>query len=60
MYQEDTVKLGESGKQKGNLNEIAHMVTYKDVPYIEFSLNGYSFNFKVPKDVSKYLNSKQQ
>ncbi|GGB40473.1 hypothetical protein F3157_16965 [Virgibacillus dakarensis] len=59
MYQKDTVKLGESEKQKDNLNEVAAMTTYKDLPYIEFSVKSYSFNFKVPEEVAEYLNSKQ-
>lgn len=59
MYQEDTVKLGESNKQTGNLNEIVTMTTYKNVPYIKFSFKSYSFNFKVPEDVSEYLNNKK-
>lgn len=58
MYQEDTAKLGESEKQKDNLSEIATMTTYTDVPYVKFNLKSFSFNFKVPKDVAEYLNSK--
>jgi len=57
MYQKDTVKLGESENQKDNLNEVASMTTYKDVPYIKFSLKSFSFNFKVPEEVHEYLNS---
>lgn len=55
MYQEDTVKFGESGNEQ-DLNEIANMTTYKDDPYVEFSLKGHSFSFKVPNDVSEHLN----
>ncbi|MEW9677874.1 hypothetical protein ABRT01_17190 [Lentibacillus sp. L22] len=59
MYQKDTVKPGESENQNDNLNEVAAMTTYKDVPHIEFSLKSYSFNFKVPKEVAEYLKSNQ-
>lgn len=56
MYQADTVKLGKISKQENHLNQIATMTTYKDVPYIEFKLKSFTFSFKVPKDVSEYLN----
>jgi hypothetical protein len=59
MYQKDTVKLGESEKQNDDLNEVATMTTYKDVPNVKFNVEGFSLNFKIPKDVAKYLNSIQ-
>lgn len=56
MYQKNTAKLDESEKQKDNLNEVATMTTYKDIPYIDLSFKNYSFSFKVSDGVSEYLN----
>lgn len=56
MYQKDTVKLGDSENPKNDLSEVATMTTYKDVPYLKFSVKDFSFNFKIPEDVSEYLN----
>ncbi|RSL34261.1 hypothetical protein D7Z54_06805 [Salibacterium salarium] len=50
MYQE----VGASGE--GDLEEVATMTTFKDTSYIEFSFQGFSFNFKVPEEVIEYLN----
>ncbi len=59
IYQKDTVKLGESENQNDNLNEVATMTTYKDVPYVKIIMKSLSFNFKVPKDVAEYLHLNQ-
>lgn len=59
IYQKDTVKLGESEEQNDNLNEVATMTTYKDVPYVKITMKSLSFHFKVPKDVAEYLNLNQ-
>ncbi len=57
MYRKDAAKFSWSRKQKDNLNEVATMTSYKNVPYIKFSLKSFSFNFKVPEEVHEYLNS---
>ena len=57
IYRKDAAKLTWSNKKKDNLNEVATMTTYKNVPYIKFSLKSFSFNFKVPEEVHDYLNS---
>lgn len=56
MYRKDTVKLGEVSKQDSKLNKIATMTTYKDIPYIKLNLKSFAFSFKIPKEVSEYLN----
>lgn len=56
IYQKDTVKPVESKDQTDDLNEVATMITYKDVPNLVKSI---SFSFKIPKDVAEYLNSNQ-
>ncbi|MBE7102515.1 hypothetical protein FT637_05495 [Bacillus cereus] len=59
MYQEDTPKLLESGKDKKELYEIGTMTVYKDVPYVEVELKINKIknknSFKVPEDVAKKL-----
>ncbi|MCK1985668.1 MULTISPECIES: hypothetical protein [Peribacillus] len=59
MYQEDTVKLGESKTDKKELEQIATIITYKDSPYIELRTKKLHLNFKVPKDVAEYLSKKE-
>lgn len=58
MYQQDTVKIGESENQNDDLNEVATMTTYKDVPNVKFDVESLSLSFKVPDEVAEYLNSK--
>ncbi|MCQ6532512.1 hypothetical protein [Bacillus mycoides] len=55
MYQEDTPKLLDSGKDKKELNEIGTMTVYKDVPYVEVEMKNKKMSFKVPEDVAKDL-----
>lgn len=55
MYQEDTVKLGESNSDEKELKQIATITTYKDSPYITLKTEKLNFSFKVPKDVAEYL-----
>ena len=57
IYRKDAAKFSLSKKHKDNLNEVATMTTYEDVPYIKLSLKKFSFNFKVPEEVHEYLNS---
>ena len=57
MYQIDTVKSGDSKNQNDDLSEIANMTTYKEVPNVKFNVKSFSFDFKVPKEVSEYLDS---
>lgn len=57
IYRKDAAKLSWSKKKKDNLNEVATMTTYKNVPYIKFNLKSFSFNFQVPEEVHEYLNS---
>ncbi|MBA4538561.1 hypothetical protein H1Z61_15850 [Bacillus aquiflavi] len=55
MYQEDTITISELGKNNNKLNEIADITVYENIPYIEFHMKNYTFSFKVPKEVTKYL-----
>lgn len=57
IYRKDAAKLSWSKKNKDNLNEVATMTTYENVPYIKLNLKKISFNFKVPEEVHEYLNS---
>ncbi|MED1020265.1 hypothetical protein [Bacillus mycoides] len=55
MYQEDTSKLLDSGKDKKELHEIGTMTVYKDVPYVEVEMKNKKMSFKVPEDMAKDL-----
>ncbi|WP_147554231.1 hypothetical protein [Bacillus testis] len=43
LYQEDTVKLGESKTDEKGLKQIATMITYKDRPFIKLSTKKTNF-----------------
>lgn len=53
MYRQETVKLFHSGDRK--MIEAGNITTYKDIPYIELNLKGFSFTFEVPQHVADYL-----
>ncbi|ANV74660.1 hypothetical protein BCM43_30040 (plasmid) [Bacillus thuringiensis] len=53
MYQEETVKLGESNSDEKKFKQIATIITYKDSPYITLKIGKLNFNFKASKDVEK-------
>ncbi|MGG4268411.1 hypothetical protein [Peribacillus simplex] len=57
MFQEDTVKLGESNTDEKELKQVATIITYKDSPFINFKTKKLNFSFKVPKDVAEYLSN---
>lgn len=59
IYQADTIKLGESKKDKKDLKLITIITTYKDSPYIELKTKIVDVTFKVPKDVAEYLNKEK-
>ncbi|MGF9776704.1 hypothetical protein ABEX30_30325 [Priestia aryabhattai] len=61
MYQEETVKLGESSnKNENELQQVAIITTYKGIPYIEVEIKNLNLKLKVPNDVSEYLSSQGQ
>ncbi|MDP9726428.1 hypothetical protein J2W44_005540 [Priestia aryabhattai] len=61
MYQEGTVKLGESSnKNEKELQQVAIITTYKGIPYIDVEIKNLNLKLKVPNDVSEYLSSQGQ
>ncbi|MGP0689660.1 hypothetical protein ACW5UC_24245 [Priestia aryabhattai] len=61
MYQEETVKLGESSnKGKKDLKQVATVTTYKGIPYIDVEIKNLNLKLKVPNDVSEYLSIQSQ
>ncbi|NGY89717.1 hypothetical protein F3K44_04145 [Bacillus megaterium] len=61
MYQEGTVKLGESSnKGKKDLKQVATVTTYKGIPYIDVEIKNLNLKLKVPNDVSEYLSIQSQ
>ncbi|CAM4270924.1 hypothetical protein BAMA_20815 [Bacillus manliponensis] len=57
LYQEDTIKLGESKADKRELKHVGTIITYKNSPYIQLKSKKLTFNFKVPKDVTEQLSN---
>ncbi|MGR6341505.1 hypothetical protein ACU5CE_27460 [Priestia megaterium] len=58
MYQEGTVKLGESSnKNEKELQQVAIVTTYKGIPYVSVEIKKLNLSLKVPNDVSEYLSS---
>ncbi|MGG3196801.1 hypothetical protein [Priestia aryabhattai] len=59
MYQEGTVKLGESSnKSKKEFQQVATVTTYKGIPYVSVEIKKLNLSLKVPNDVSEYLSNK--
>ena len=55
MYHKSTVKAGDSKDKNNDLSEVATMTTYKDTPNVKFNIKSFSFDFKIPKEASEYL-----
>jgi len=55
MYQERTTKLGESSDGPTTVKEVAKITTYKDIPYIDFTIHNNIFGFEVTEDIAEYL-----
>lgn len=53
--QEATVKPAEKEKNR-ELNEVARLITYKNIPYVTLKVSFINLNMKIPKDVAEYLN----
>ncbi|MCM3056195.1 hypothetical protein [Caldibacillus thermoamylovorans] len=58
LYQQKTIKFGESSKDKKELKHVASITTYKK-PYLDFNLDDVKFSFKIPKEVFEYLSEYQ-
>jgi hypothetical protein len=58
FYQQETIKFGESSKDKKELKHVASITTYNK-PYLDFNLGDVKVSFKVPKEVFKYLSEYQ-
>lgn len=57
IYQQETKKLWGGINKNRDLNEVATLTAYKDLPYIDFNIKGFSLSFKVPENVAEYLNT---
>ncbi|MFS0780675.1 hypothetical protein [Bacillus sp. 1P06AnD] len=55
MYQEDTIKLGQSKTNEKEMKQVAAIITYKDSPYVTFIQKKLAITFKLPKDAAKHL-----
>jgi len=58
LYQQKTIKFGESSKDKKELKHVASITTYNK-PYLDFNLDDVKFSFKIPKEVFEYLSEYQ-
>ncbi|MCJ7842780.1 hypothetical protein MUB24_18230 [Lederbergia sp. NSJ-179] len=56
LYQEDTRRLGEGKTKQAELKEIANIVTYRDLPYLEIEIKDWTMSFKVPEHVAEFVN----
>ncbi|HLR09057.1 MAG TPA: hypothetical protein VK136_07375 [Bacillota bacterium] len=57
MYQEGTRHFGEPYSKQAELKEMAQIIAYKDSPYIEMQVKGWTMEFKVPEHVAEVLDS---
>lgn len=58
LYQQKTIKFGESSKDKKELKHVASITMYNK-PYLDFNLDDVKFSFKIPKEVFEYLSEYQ-
>lgn len=59
LFNSETKKLGRSNDKEKELKEVAKIMVFQDVPYIDFQIKKQTFSFKVPKEVSDYMNNLQ-
>ncbi len=57
FYQSDTVKLMDRTNNKDEVKEAAKIITYKDLPYIKFTMNELEFSFLISEETAQYLNT---
>ncbi|WP_026906714.1 hypothetical protein [Paucisalibacillus globulus] len=56
LYQQETINFGESNKDK-ELKQVASLITYHDLPYIELKWSKFNLVFKAPEEVVEYLSN---
>lgn len=56
MYKNKTKKAG-SKDNSTKFIQVAKIITYKDINYVTLSIAKMEFDFKIPDDVSDYLNT---
>lgn len=56
IYKNKTKKEG-SKDNSTKFIQVAKIITYKDINYVTLSIAKMEFNFKIPDDVSDYLNT---
>ena len=57
FYQKPTKELSDGSKSKNKLIEAAKLITYKDVPYVNFTIENFSLTFQIPEEIGQYLNT---
>ena len=56
FYQEETQKAGQDESDLKEL-EIARMVFYKDIPYLNIEMSSFSLDFQLPETTDSYFES---
>lgn len=56
FMQSKTIKLGEKKDNPSPLQEVARLITYKDIPYVSLQVSFIDLYFQVPDEVAAYLN----
>jgi len=57
FYHSDTEKLMDRTNNKNEVKEAARIITYKNLPYIKFTMNELEFSFLISEDTAQYLNT---
>lgn len=57
FYQSETVKPSDETNNNDNIYEAARLITYKDIPYINFTMDDLEFSFLIAEETAQYLNT---
>lgn len=57
FYQNETEKPTDGTKNSQGIYEAARLITYKDLPYINFTMDDFEFDFLLAEETAQYLNT---
>ncbi len=55
MNKQQTIRLGESTNEEKRLQEVAKIITYENVPFVDLVMKDNKLSFSIPENVTSYL-----
>ncbi|WP_054860400.1 hypothetical protein [Gracilibacillus sp. JCM 18860] len=55
MNKQQTIRLGESTNEEKRLQEVAKIITYENVPFVDLVMKDNKLSFSIPENVASYL-----